>query len=374
MLRLKGAVQHYAWGDRFALPEMLEITADGRPWAEIWYGTHPRGPAHIDESLHLPAPTYLSDEVGNLPFIVKLLAAAQPLSLQTHPSTARATEGFARENAAGIALDAKHRVYADDRAKPEMVIALDSFEALCGIASRDVALQQCNDAGATALAALVTQRGVAHAVRTVLSGDAATGSPTATAELARVDTPSSAMTQLMEHYDDPRAVVALLMNHVRLAPGEALYLDAGTVHAYLHGMALEVQGSSDNVMRAAFTDKHIDLDEFFAVARLDAPAGGGVAGSGTAGGGTAGSGVSDSALVPTERISPTTVAYRCGAPFSVMRHELNGTFALAATAQHTILVCTSGSAGPLTRGGAAYVAAGESVALEGTATIYSVSA
>jgi mannose-6-phosphate isomerase class I len=84
--------------------------------------------------------------------------------------------------------------------------------------------------------------------------------------------------------------------------------------------------------------------------------------------------VSDSALVPTERISPTTVAYRCGAPFSVMRHELNGTFALAATAQHTILVCTSGSAGPLTRGGAAYVAAGESVALEGTATIYSVSA
>jgi mannose-6-phosphate isomerase len=178
------------------------------------------------------------------------------------------------------------------------------------------------------------------------------------------------MTQLMEHYDDPRAVVALLMNHVRLAPGEALYLDAGTVHAYLHGMALEVQGSSDNVMRAAFTDKHIDLDEFFAVARLDAPAGGGVAGSGTAGGGTAGS----SALVPTERISPTTVAYRCGAPFSVMRHELNGTFALSATSQHTILVCTSGSAGPLTRGAAAYVAAGESVALEGTATIYSVSA
>lgn len=368
MLRLKGAVQHYAWGDRFALPEMLEITADGRPWAEIWYGTHPRGPAHIDESLHLPAPTYLSDEVGDLPFIVKLLAAAQPLSLQTHPSTARAIEGFARENAAGIALDAKHRVYADDRAKPEMVIALDSFEALCGIASRDVALQQCNDAGATALAALVTQHGVAHAVRTVLSGAASTGSQTATAELARVDTPSSAMTQLMEHYDDPRAVVALLMNHVRLAPGEALYLDAGTVHAYLHGMALEVQGSSDNVMRAAFTDKHIDLEEFFAVARLDAPAGGGAAGSGTAFGGAAGS-----ALVPTERISPTTVAYRCGAPFSVMRHELNGTFALAATAQHTILVCTSGSAGPLTRGAAAYVAMGESVALEGTATIYSVS-
>ncbi|MFZ9489030.1 MAG: type I phosphomannose isomerase catalytic subunit, partial [Ilumatobacteraceae bacterium] len=130
MLRLKGAVQHYAWGDRFALPEMLEITADGRPWAEIWYGTHPRGPAHIDESVHLPAPTYLSDEIGDLPFIVKLLAAAQPLSLQTHPSASQAARGFAREEAAGISLDAKQRMYVDDRAKPEMVIALDSFEAL----------------------------------------------------------------------------------------------------------------------------------------------------------------------------------------------------------------------------------------------------
>jgi mannose-6-phosphate isomerase len=154
------------------------------------------------------------------------------------------------------------------------------------------------------------------------------------------------------------------MNHVRLAPGEALYLDAGTVHAYLHGMALEVQGSSDNVMRAAFTDKHVDLNEFFAVARLDAAPGAGPAGGGPAG----------DPLVLTERISPTSVAYRCNAPFSVMRHELNGTFALTATSKHTILVCTSGSAGPLTRGAAAYVAAGETIALEGTATIYSVSA
>ena len=350
MLRLRGAVQHYAWGDRFALPEMLDITADGRPWAEIWYGTHPRGPAHIDDSVHLPAPTYLSDEVGDLPFIVKLLAAAQPLSLQTHPSTAQAVRGFAREQAAGIPLDAAHRVYADERAKPEMVIALDSFEALCGFASREVALQQCADAGATGLAALVTQHGVAHAVRTVLAGSVLAGT-----ELARVATPSPAMTQLMEHHDDPRAVVALLMHHVRLHPGEALFLDSGTVHAYLHGVALEVQGSSDNVMRAAFTDKHVDLDEFFAIARLD-------------------DATSAGALVPTERVSPTTTAYRCNAPFSVMRHELNGTFALTATSQHTIVVCTSGSVGPLTRGTAAYVAAGESIALEGTATLYTVSA
>ncbi|NBO33827.1 MAG: hypothetical protein EBV02_05590 [Actinobacteria bacterium] len=74
MLHLRGAIQHYAWGDRYALPELLEVTADGRPWAEIWFGTHPRGQAHVDDSLHHPAPTYLVDEVGELPFIVKLLA------------------------------------------------------------------------------------------------------------------------------------------------------------------------------------------------------------------------------------------------------------------------------------------------------------
>ncbi|MFZ9076372.1 MAG: mannose-6-phosphate isomerase, class I [Ilumatobacteraceae bacterium] len=355
MLRLKGAVQHYPWGDRFALPEMLEITADGRPWAEIWYGTHPRGPAHVDESLHLPAPTYLSDEVGELAFLVKLLAAAQPLSLQTHPSDEQAARGFAKENAAGIPLDARHRIYVDDRAKPEMVVALDTFEALCGIASHDVALRQCAEAGAVALATHVEQHGVAHAVRTLLSGGAATssGGDSAWLELAAVTTPTPVIAQLTAHHDDPRAAVALLMNHVRLAPGEALFLEAGTVHSYLRGVALEVQGNSDNVMRAAFTDKHVDLDEFFAVARLDSPT---------------------NDLVRTERVSPTSVAYRCAAPFSVMRHELNGTFALTASTQHTMLVCTSGSAGPLTRGGAAYVAVGESIALEGTATIYSVSA
>jgi mannose-6-phosphate isomerase len=130
------------------------------------------------------------------------------------------------------------------------------------------------------LAALVTQHGVAHAARTVLMGSVLAGT-----ELARVATPSPAMTQLMEHHDDPRAVVALLMHHMRLHPGEALFLDSGTVHAYLHGVALEVQGSSDNVMRAAFTDKHVDLDEFFAIARLD-------------------DATSAGALDPTERVSP----------------------------------------------------------------------
>ena len=343
MLRLKGVTQHYAWGDRFALPTLLDITADGRPWAEIWYGTHPRGQAQVDDSLHLPAPTYLADEVGDLPFIVKLLAAAQPLSLQTHPSTEQAVAGFAREEKAGVPHDAKHRVYADDRAKPEMIVAISTFEALCGFVSDDAAIAACDAAGARDVADRVRKDGVAGAAQAILRGET----------FSAPKQPSDAMRQLNEHFDDPRSLIALLMHHVRLQPGEALYLDAGNVHTYLYGMALEVQGSSDNVVRAAFTDKHIDLQEFFAVAKFSA--------------------IADPRVMP-ERVSPTTSAYRCGAPFQVMRHELNGTFALTANREHTLVVCASGRAGSLTTGAAAYIERGESVALEGTATIYTVSA
>ena len=343
MLRLKGVTQHYSWGDRYALPTLLDITADGKPWAEIWYGTHPRGHAQVDESLHTPAPTYLGDEVGELPYLVKLLAAARPLSLQTHPSLEQATQGFAREQRDGVPLDAPHRIYADDRAKPEMVVALSTFEALCGFVSDHDAIAACDAAGSRDLAARVRTDGVAAAATAILRGE-------------RFDAPkhpSPAMQQLNEHYDDARSLVALLMHHVRLQPGDALYLDAGNVHTYLHGMALEIQGNSDNVVRAAFTDKHIDLDEFFAVARI-AP-------------------ISDPRVLP-ERVSPTSSTYRCAAPFSVMRHEINGSFAFTTNRRHTVLICASGQAGSLSAGAAAYLAEGESVVLEGTAAIYTVSA
>jgi mannose-6-phosphate isomerase len=346
MLHLRGAIQHYAWGDRYALPELLEVTADGRPWAEIWFGTHPRGQAHVDDSLHHPAPTFLVDEVGELPFIVKLLAAAQPLSLQTHPSREQAAAGFAREERAGVPLDAAHRVYPDDRAKPEMIVALSVFEALCGFVDAEMAVRACEAAGAKELAARVRRDGVAAAAAAVLRGE----------PFGDVISPSAAMQQLNEHYDDPKSLVALLMHHVRLAPGEALFLDAGNVHTYLYGTALEVQGSSDNVVRAAFTEKHVDIDEFLSVATLAS--------------------VTDPRVVPTVvrgDSSWQSYAYRCAAPFTVMRHDINGGFTLQTSAQHTLLACTSGRAGSLQRGGVVYVSAGETMSLEGTATIFSVS-
>ena len=297
--------------------------------------------------MHHPAPTFLVDEVGELPFIVKLLAAAQPLSLQTHPSKEQAALGFAREERAGVPLDAAHRVYPDDRAKPEMIVALSVFEALCGFVDAETAVRACEIAGAKELAARVRRDGVAAAAAAVLRGESFGG----------VVAPSAAMQQLNEHYgDDPTSMVALLMHHVHLAPGEALFLDAGNVHTYLYGMALEVQGASDNVVRAAFTEKHVDIDEFLSVATLAS--------------------VNDPRVVPTlvrGDSSWQSYAYRCAAPFTVMRHDINGGFTLQTSAQHTLLACTSGRAGSLQRGGVVYVSAGETLSLEGTATIFSVS-
>ena len=225
---------------------------------------------------------------------------------------------------------------------PRLVIALHRFDALCGFVGADQAVAQCSEAGAPDIAEHVRGHGVADTARAILNG-ALFAAPTA---------PSRAMQQLNEHHHDPRSAVALLMHHLRLAPGEALFLDAGCVHAYLSGLALEVQGSSDNVLRAAFTNKHVNLAEFFAVANLS-PTG--------------------DARVDTETISAITTAYRSPAPFSVMRHEVNGAFSLTTTTEHTILMCTSGSAGTLTRGSGAYLASNETVELHGTATLYSVS-
>lgn len=256
--RLRGVVQHYAWGDTTAIPRWMNVAADGRPWAEVWFGTHHNGHSAID-SPDGARNESLAAVAGTLSYLVKVLAAAQPLSLQTHPSAEQATAGFARENAAGIAVGDPRRIYVDASPKPEFVYAITDFEAVCGFLDDDAAITSCADAGAPELAAHVAAHGLADTVRTIISGDrrfAATNPPAHVRFIADC------------HPDDPKAVVALLMHHVRLAPGDTLYLESGNVHAYLRGTAVEIMSSSDNVVRAAFTTKHVDPDEFVRVATL----------------------------------------------------------------------------------------------------------
>ena len=277
--RLENTIQRYAWGSLTAIPSLLGATPDGSPQAELWLGAHPSAPSRLagGASLESAIATEPQRLLGastvarfgpRLPFLLKVLAAAQPLSLQAHPSPAQAQAGFAREEAAGVPQSAPHRNYKDASHKPEIICALTRFEALCGFRQRADTVRlwrglgldtaELEDRGLKAYfeqlltspqAALVDQ--LVHAARTPVPGFAA--------ECALV-------ARLSKLYPGDVGIVgALLLNLVTLEPGEALYLDAGNLHAYLEGTGVELMANSDNVLRGGLTPKHVDVNELLSV-------------------------------------------------------------------------------------------------------------
>lgn len=253
MRRIHGVVKHYAWGSPNELPEILGRPADGLPWAEYWLGTHHGGPARFEDGRHL------HEETEQLPFLVKLLSAAEPLSLQTHPSDAQAAAGFAREEHAGIALTDPARVYRDMHAKPEVLIALTRFDALCGFRPVAATLQLLTDLGIHALAEALRSDGLQLTVGALYRGEIDTAAIEHACRAGRGQE-AALVTELAGRYPgEPSAAVTLLLNRVTLHPGEAVYLTPGNLHAYLHGTAVEVMGPSDNVIRGGLTVKHVDV-------------------------------------------------------------------------------------------------------------------
>ncbi|HZI11738.1 MAG TPA: mannose-6-phosphate isomerase, class I, partial [Myxococcus sp.] len=220
---------------------------------------------------------------AELPFLLKVLAAGTPLSLQTHPSLAQAREGFARENAQGIPLSASHRNYKDANHKPELICALTPFDALCGFRCADETLALFEALGVPALEPLlrplresVDARGVRRmfeALMTMPKGDCGplvSAAVAACARLASGSTPYARelrwAVRLAELYaGDPGVLGALMLNLVRLEPGEAIYLPAGNLHAYLEGVGVEIMANSDNVLRGGCTPKHVDVPELLRV-------------------------------------------------------------------------------------------------------------
>jgi mannose-6-phosphate isomerase len=247
-----GATQHYDWGDTTALPRLLHLPPDGKPWAEIWFGTHPIAPAHLDS----PDGPFLASATGEMTMLVKLLACVSPLSLQTHPTKERAQAGFAREEALGIDRTAPTRMYRDDSDKPEMMIALEPFEALCGFARVDASVALLRSMGWDDEASYLAKHGIASYLSWAFD---------------RPDTPLVThapqwLRTVAELYPNDKGLrVAPLLNHIVLQPGEAIALPAGNLHAYLRGTGLEVMKSSDNVVRAGFTSKHIDVSELLSI-------------------------------------------------------------------------------------------------------------
>jgi mannose-6-phosphate isomerase len=321
----------YAWGSRTAIAELLGRQASGGPEAELWLGAHPGSPSivtdatpafagrRLDEVIAEDPARFLGPGRTTLPFLLKVLAADQPLSLQAHPNPAQAEAGFARENEAGLAVDAPERNYRDASAKPELLLALSpTFEALAGfqhvstirmlleelilftsgddrdavrgladrLAGGDPALagstgsSQDVAAGAPPLssATVPAHTGAGNPLHDTVGwllrgGDDVAALVGAVTRAAASSAGTSSFRREFEtagrladlHPGDPGIVLSLLLNRISLGQGQALFLQAGSIHAYLEGLGIELMTSSDNVLRGGLTSKHVDVDELLDV-------------------------------------------------------------------------------------------------------------
>lgn len=286
--RMDNPIQNYAWGSRSVLATMQgRPVPSEQPEAELWMGAHPSAPSVIEVGGHSLS---LVEVVPDLPFLLKILAIAAPLSIQAHPSLQQAEEGFARDNDQRVPLESPSRNYKDDRAKPETVVALTNMWLLAGqqmcAQLRELAHElrldwlswAANEPSALRAALTLSEEHAADSVRACVSAaarlrrtrlahlpeasdDVALG-PTAT-QLER----AVHVIELLDHHypGDAGMLVALCMNLVHLHPGQAVHTPPQQLHAYISGTAVEIMGCSDNVLRAGLTQKHMDVPELLSV-------------------------------------------------------------------------------------------------------------
>ena len=307
-VRIDNVPRDYAWGSSRGIADLLGRTSSGAPEAELWLGAHPGSPSRLNTPVEgaetlaeliseEPDATLGSDwrerdsyeGAPRLGFLLKVLSAAAPLSIQAHPSSAQARAGFARENELGIPLDAPERNYKDPFHKPELIYAVTPFDALCGFRSVGTSVAVFDRLIATGRAT-----GLPHDELDVLRGILAGGEDEESALRATVGLllgggeaaeeivaqataiarsskgegiPELGIVRLLADASpgDPGIVLALLLHRVALAPGEALYLPAGNIHAYLSGTGIELMAASDNVLRGGLTPKYIDVPELLRV-------------------------------------------------------------------------------------------------------------
>ncbi|MFD0012182.1 mannose-6-phosphate isomerase, class I [[Kitasatospora] papulosa] len=318
MDRLSNTVRPYAWGSTTAIPELLGTAPTGEPQAEMWMGAHPGAPSRLTRPAATgsagPASSSAGPAIGSagpatgeqtltdvidadperelgsatvrtfgprLPFLLKLLAAGAPLSLQVHPDLGQAQRGYADEERRGVPLDAPHRTYKDANHKPELICALTPFDGLCGFRRPAEAADLIAALGADSLKPYVDllraspeDRALREVLTAILTADPdeMTHTVAEAAEAAeRLGGAHAPYAQIAHHYPgDPGVIAAMLLNHVQLQPGEAMFLGAGVPHAYLDGLGVEIMANSDNVLRCGLTPKHIDVPELLRIVRFEA--------------------------------------------------------------------------------------------------------
>ncbi|MFG2979573.1 mannose-6-phosphate isomerase, class I [Streptomyces sp. NPDC048331] len=379
MDRLTNTIRPYAWGSTTALATLLGVEPTGEPQAEMWMGAHPGAPSRIDRGAGERA---LSDviaadpegELGaatvakfgpRLPFLFKILAAGAPLSLQVHPDRAQARAGFEDEERRGVPIDADHRNYKDPNHKPEMICALTAFDGLCGfrppleaaelLAGLDVdSLKPYVDL----LRAHPEEAALREMLTAVLTADRAEMAHTlheVAAAVTRLGGRYTPYATLVHHFPgDPGVIAAMLLNHVRLQPGEAMFLGAGVPHAYIDGLGVELLANSDNVLRAGLTPKHVDVPELLKIAKFEPGDPNLLRPEGDA---------EEVYETPIDEFRLSRFVLAPGGATRVLPHDAP-----------QILLCTAGSphAGELalSPGESVFVPAGEKVELSGTGTIF----
>jgi len=294
ILRLKNPILDYAWGSKTAIADLLgQPSPSEGPQAEMWMGAHPKAPSSVfwngrrvslAELIDWHPGAVLGDGVvekfgPRMPYLFKVLAAAAPLSIQAHPNRVQARQGFERENAAGIALDAPHRNYRDENHKPECLCALTPFWGLCGFRQIEDILDYFARLGVSglddelALLRCGDLKGFFEAAMR-LEDDRRRRVTAEVRDLARsleADDPVFRwIVSLHRSYPDDIGILApILLNLVCLKPGQAMFLDSGQLHAYLEGTGIELMASSDNVLRGGLTPKHVDVSELMRVLRFE---------------------------------------------------------------------------------------------------------
>ncbi|AOM40082.1 mannose-6-phosphate isomerase [Xenorhabdus hominickii] len=290
MLKMTNNIQHYDWGSKTTLTDIYGIeNPDNQPMAELWMGAHPKCSSLVTDpqtgetvalnTLIAKEPEkYLGEKIAHqfqrLPFLFKVLCAAQPLSIQVHPDKISAEIGFSKENAEGIPLDSAQRNYKDDNHKPELVYALTPFKAMNAFRPLSEIAQLLSNVSAAHPDIQVflqhpTEQNLSLLFSQLLNmhGDQ---KRLAIAVLkaalnSHQGAPWETIKKMSAFYPDDNGLFSpLLLNVVELEPGQAMFLYARTPHAYLEGVALEVMANSDNVLRAGLTSKHIDVPELMA--------------------------------------------------------------------------------------------------------------
>jgi mannose-6-phosphate isomerase len=299
---LKNPIQHYAWGSKQWIQDLLDLPETERqgPMAELWMGAHSSAPsiALFDDTEHPldrlieENPTFhlgdtIAHDFGTLPYLFKMLAAATPLSIQAHPDKQQAEEGFAREEAAGIPITAAYRNYKDSNHKPEIICAISPFTAMCGFRTQTEIAQLLSLLDVSELEQSLTaiqQTDSKKAYRDFLQSLFSLPQETREIITKHIQITLPELKQKHPQYakewelinlfctlypGDSAVISPLYLNVLTLNPGEALFLPAGILHAYVYGFGVELMANSDNVLRGGLTPKYIDVKELLKILRFE---------------------------------------------------------------------------------------------------------